>query len=588
MEPKEFYTSNLKKATIEIERLKKVLFKFSMLRLSLFLGIILFSYLFRDLLGLVALIITAGIVLFLLFVSKFTDVKKQLEYNERFVQINQIEINALNGDYSALKKGTQFIFDHHFYNQDIDLFGEGSLFQRVCRSETINGEKELAKWLNSNDITDIENKQKIVKEMADKKAWRQDYQLTASLIEKTQQTGTMLHWIKSYQSYVPSFFRFVPLIFSIASIALVCVYFLDILPGKYLFFWFLFGLGITGKYAKKTSLLLNNSSELQSTFRQYGHLLASIEMEKFSNEFLVEKQRLINTEGENASELLRNFTQSIDLLATRNNLLLGMPFNGFLLWDLMAAYRVEKWLFNFKDTVEHWFAVVEFFDAINSFGNYAFNHPDSIYPSITDEKTNLVATELGHPLLPKKKLVTNGISILPEEFFIVTGANMAGKSTFLRTVALNIVMANCGLPVNAATFSYHPIKLISSMRTSDSLQNDESYFFSELKRLKFIVDELKTEKYFIILDEILKGTNSKDKAEGSKKFVEKLVNSHSTGIIATHDLSLCTLSASLPQVKNHFFDAEVINDELFFDYTFKEGVCQNMNASFLLKKMEII
>ena len=132
------------------------------------------------------------------------------------------------------------------------------------------------------------------------------------------------------------------------------------------------------------------------------------------------------------------------------------------------------------------------------------------------------------------------------------------------------------------------MKLITSMRTSDSLVNDESYFFSELKRLKFIVDELKKASYFTILDEILKGTNSKDKEEGSKKFVQKLVGSGSTGIIATHDLSLCSLSSEIPQIKNHYFDAEIVDDELYFDYRYKDGICQNMNASFLLRKMEIV
>ena len=169
---------------------------------------------------------------------------------------------------------------------------------------------------------------------------------------------------------------------------------------------------------------------------------------------------------------------------------------------------------------------------------------------------------------------------------------MAGKSTFLRTVSISIVMANVGLPVCAESFDYTPIKLITSMRTTDSLTDDESYFFSELKRLKFIVDTIdpltSNEKYFIILDEILKGTNSTDKAIGSKKFVTKLVASNSTGIIATHDLSLCEIEKDLTQIKNYYFDAEIINNELHFDYKLKDGICKNMNASFLLKKMEIV
>jgi DNA mismatch repair ATPase MutS len=173
-------------------------------------------------------------------------------------------------------------------------------------------------------------------------------------------------------------------------------------------------------------------------------------------------------------------------------------------------------------------------------------------------------------------------------FFVITGANMAGKSTFLRTVSMAIVMANVGLPVCADKFKYAPIKLITSMRSLDSLVDNESYFFSELKRLKFIVDKIENEDYFIVLDEILKGTNSTDKAIGSKKFVQKLVKSKSTGIIATHDLSLCEIENELPEVKNYYFDAEVINDELNFDYKLKRGICKNMNASFLLAKMKIV
>ena len=174
-----------------------------------------------------------------------------------------------------------------------------------------------------------------------------------------------------------------------------------------------------------------------------------------------------------------------------------------------------------------------------------------------------------------------------EEFFIVTGANMAGKSTFLRTVSFYIVMANTGLPVCAVDSFYTPIKLITSMRTSDSLAENSSYFFAELTRLQFIIKHLEKDSYLVILDEILKGTNSVDKAAGSKKLIEKLVEMDVSGIIATHDLSLCEISDTLEEVKNYFFETEIKNNELHFDYFLKEGICKNMNASFLLKKMDI-
>ena len=240
------------------------------------------------------------------------------------------------------------------------------------------------------------------------------------------------------------------------------------------------------------------------------------------------------------------------------------------------------------NSVEKWFDTIAFFDALNSLGNFAFNHKGYAYPVLTEGNLTLQSEAAGHPLLHPEKSIRNDIKINKEQFFIITGANMAGKSTFLRTVSLQIVMANVGLPVCASAVAYSPIKLITSMRTTDSLTDDESYFFSELKRLKFIVEEIQKDRYFIVLDEILKGTNSTDKAKGSSKFVERLVASKSTGIIATHDLSLCEVSQELPQIENHYFDAEIIDDELHFDYKFKEGICRNMNASFLLQKMEIV
>ena len=200
--------------------------------------------------------------------------------------------------------------------------------------------------------------------------------------------------------------------------------------------------------------------------------------------------------------------------------------------------------------MEQWFKVIAFFDAQNSLANFAFNHPNYVFPEIKTNSNVIKGTNLGHTLLKEAQRIDNDFIIKNQQFFIITGANMAGKSTFLRTISLHIVMANVGLPVCAKSSQYHPVKLITSMRTSDSLTDDSSYFFSELTRLKFIVDAIEDEPYFIILDEILKGTNSTDKAIGSRKFVEQLVSKNATGIIATHDLSLCEIEKELDDVKN--------------------------------------
>jgi DNA mismatch repair ATPase MutS len=356
---------------------------------------------------------------------------------------------------------------------------------------------------------------------------------------------------------------------------------------KYLFFWFFIGLLISGIFLKKVNQLYFNANKAKDIFRQYYQLLLLIESAKFESEFNKENQLKIQSANEKASLIFKRFSSALDALDQRNNMLFGVLANGFALWDLKQSANVEKQMNRYKNNMKHWFDVVSYFDAQNSFANFCFNHPNYVFPKLSSEHL-ISAEDLGHPLLKEAKRKDNPFSIDKQQFFIITGANMAGKSTFLRTVSLAIIMANCGLPVCAKEFNYQPIKLISSMRTSDSLAEEESYFFSELKRLKQIVSAIEKDTYFIILDEILKGTNSKDKAEGSQQFVQKLVASNSTGIIATHDLSLCALEKNHKEIENYYFDAQIIADELHFDYALKKGICQNMNASFLLRKMGIV
>jgi hypothetical protein len=471
---------------------------------------------------------------------------------------------------------------------DIDLFGRGSFFQFINRTVIKEGSHQLAEALKANDVDNIEQRQEAISELAAKTEWRQLYSATASLIHVETPAKTIIDWLKDHKSFLTKSMQWIPYLFLAGTVSVFALFFFEVISIGYLAYWLLLGLLITGRYLKKINNLASNTERIKDTFKQYALLLNQIENEPFTSELLLNKQKRIQSESEKASEIFQKLSKSLDALDNRNNFISAIFGNGYFLTDLKNSYKVEQWLATYKDKVEDWFEVVSFFDAYNSLGNYAFNHPEYVYPKITTEKNVIKTKGLGHPLLKPEKRVDNDLQIENEQFFIVTGANMAGKSTFLRTVSLHIVMANVGLPVCASSSEYNPVKLITSMRTSDSLTDDSSYFFSELTRLKFIVDAIQKEPYFIILDEILKGTNSTDKAIGSRKFVEKLVASNATGIIATHDLSLCEIEKELEEVKNYYFDAEIINDELHFDYTFKTGVCKNMNASFLLKKMEIV
>ncbi|MCK7589381.1 DNA mismatch repair protein MutS [Subsaxibacter sp. CAU 1640] len=586
--PFSFYKQNQEKYKSEAEKLSKQMTMLSSLRLLIFLLTALGIYFFINhwLAPTIIGIIGAGIFIYLL--SRYSDVKSEKQLKSALENINKTELEILNGHYYSRPKGLEFQDPNHFYALDIDLFGRGSFFQFINRTSINEGTALLAEALKANDTNDVELRQKAIKELASKPDWRQLYSANASLIEVDTPAIQIIGWLKNHKSFLPRNIQWLPIAFSIGTFAVFALFIFKVIDIEFVGYWLLLGLMITGRYLKKINVLSSNTQKVKDTFKQYALLLNQIENETFHSELLLKKQDFIRNETEKASDIFKKLSKYLDALDNRNNMISAIFGNGYFLVDLKNSYKIERWIATYKDKINDWFEVVSFFDAYNSFGNYAFNHPNYVYPKITDSLNVINAEQLGHPLLKEEKRIDNDLLIENEQFFIITGANMAGKSTFLRTVSIHIVMANVGLPVCAASSNYHPVKLITSMRTSDSLTDESSYFFSELTRLKFIVDAIQEESYFIVLDEILKGTNSTDKAIGSKKFVEKLVALKATGIIATHDLSLCEIENELQEVKNYYFDAEIINDELHFDYQFKKGVCSNMNASFLLKKMDIV
>ena len=587
-QPIEFYTQQKQLFEKELSQINRKLFRLSMFRLGVFLAIILCIWFFFGNIKVLVPIVVSEIILFFYLVSKYSDLKLLKHKTQQLIHINQVEINVIQGDISDLDFGNEFKDSTHFFSYDIDLFGKGSFFQYLNRTTIKTGKEKLASIFTSNTIEGIEEKQEAIKELSKKPKWRQNFSATGSLINVDASIKTIVNWLHKHQSFVPKTMRYLPNVFGLISLGLLVLSYLELVPNSVIVTWFFIGLGITGAYLKKINNLYLHANKAKETFKQYHQLLGLIETETFTSEILQQKQQEIKTERKKASKIFLEFSKILDAFDQRNNMIIGVFANAFALRDLHHSYKIEQWINTYLKKIDSWFEVIAFFDAQNSLANFKFNHTDFSFPILNSDNKTIEAKDLGHPLITEEKRVTSSVTINNEEFFIITGANMAGKSTFLRTVSLSIVMANIGLPVCASEFNYSPIKLITSMRTSDNLSEDESYFFSELKRLKFIVEAIAKDNYFIILDEILKGTNSTDKAIGSKKFVKKLVASNSTGIIATHDLSLCEITQELSQVQNYYFDAEIIKDELHFDYKLKNGICKNMNASFLLKKMEII
>ena len=586
--PQLFYKEQRASFEGQLGGVKNQLYASSMIRLVVFCLMAFGIYLTFGNTKLVIGLILITLVIFIYLVSRHSDLQYKRDKILSLLKINKTELEVLHQNYHHLPDGAEFKDPAHYFSQDIDLFGRGSFYQYANRTVLKQGSERFANILLENSIGNIVDKQKAIKELGKMPQWRQNFSAIATLVKTETPYDVIIKWLNDYKGFLPKHMGLVSMMFSLVSVLMVVIYFMDILNGWGVFFWWLLGMGVTSIYLKGINRLSGHTTRIQSTFQQYQKLILELEKTEFTSDLLKQRQSKILGELVKTSKILGDFSRILNALDQRNNMLFGFLGNGFLLWDLRQGHRVEKWIREHSDKVEVWFNVIAFFDAYNSFGNFTFNHPGYVFPTIKKDEVTLHSKGTGHPLLNPEKSILNDFQIKNEEFLIITGANMAGKSTFLRTVSLQIVMANVGLPVCAMETEYSPIKLITSMRTSDSLTDDESYFFSELKRLKFIVDEIKVDRYFIVLDEILKGTNSTDKAVGSRKFVEKLVASKSTGIIATHDLSLCEVAKEIPQVRNYYFDAQIIDDELYFDYKFKKGICQNMNASFLLKKMQIV
>ncbi|MFD1553242.1 DNA mismatch repair protein MutS [Putridiphycobacter roseus] len=587
--PLEFYNEKLLQYEVDLKKNKKQLLVFALLRLLIFLVTGLGIYLTLSIKLLPIAIAVIGFAVFLRLIVKHAALKKENGFLKNLVFINTKEIDYLTKGDLAYANGEELIDGNHFYAADIDVFGPGSIFNIINRTHSLEGKKKLANLLTANEIDGIEEKQEMIKELANKADWRQKFQAKINTMEAAISQKVVMDWLKAYEAIVHPSFKKIKYLFQGLTLVFLIGYIFDFINYLPLLLLFFVGLFISGKYVGKINKFNVHLSELKQVFSSYADPIASVEAEEFRAKLNQEVQANVKKEGESASQLIHEFSKYLSALDQRNNILFAVLGNGFLLWDISQVNKIDTWLKNHVQDIEGWFNAITYFEANNSLGNFSYNHPTYTFPKINKQSNDVIqAKQLGHLMIDAKKRVNNDFKIGTNEFDIITGANMAGKSTFLRTVALSIVSANVGLPVCATSFEYNPIRLITSMRNNDSLQSDSSYFYAELVRLKTIIDAIAEKPYFIILDEILKGTNSKDKEQGSIQLMHKLSKSNSAGIIATHDLGLCEIEKELDNITNLYFDAEIENDELYFDYTLKSGICQNMNASFLLKKMAII
>ncbi|MDQ2719956.1 MAG: hypothetical protein M3Z26_09405 [Bacteroidota bacterium] len=594
MAPAIFYQNRLEELRSHLQNLKKRKSSFGWLRLGAIIAIIAGFYLLYSL-GIIYVIIATILLLYVFIRLIYADLNNQskIEHTNQLIYINEDELKCLSGNYYDLNDGSEHIPKDHPYSNDLDIFGRASLFQYINRTTSEAGSRQLADYLKyPSEYKLILPKQTAIKELASKALWMQDLQ---ALGRKNKITFSTKKRLEEWMHEPPVFSGFkawkaLRYILPIIILSVVTLYIFD-LVGNGIFYLSLFIFAAIAYQINNIIAPLHEKlSRIANELNTLSESIAHIEKEKFASSLLNELQSGFIENKRKASEDIYLIKKILDKLDLRYNLVISAPLNVLLLWNLQQVLDLEKWKSQQQNNINHWFDTLGKFEALNSFATLHFNQPGWAFPIIVPEYFSINGKEIGHPLIPENKRVNNFVTITGNtELMLVTGSNMAGKSTYLRSIGVNVVLAMAGAPVCASEFKVSHVQIISSMRITDNLEESTSTFYAELKKLKTIIEKVNAgEKVFILLDEILRGTNSLDRHTGSKALIKQLIKHKAAAIIATHDLELADLKNEFPEnILNYHFDVQVSNDELFFDYLLKPGICNSLNASILMKKIGI-
>jgi hypothetical protein len=592
----ERYLSAVKEYRLLELKEERLLIVLSVSRLVLFFGSLIFiwfGFIESCLKGFFLLLLFSGLFLGLLKI--YSNHSRRKNFLGILAVINQNEADALTGNLTAFEAGTSYTDPRHDFSFDVDMFGPSSLFQYLNRTVTGYGRDILAGWLSDpfSLSTDLSSRQETIREIALKDKWRQEFMASGKKIplDKSVISG-LLRWIEEStiieSSSVKKFFIFSLPVAAIVSLILMVA---EILPYSVFVLIFLSNLFYIAAGIKRTNEIHQALSGKFNFLSSINGLIEAFQNESFDSPGLNEIKLNISGKNTSASVSVRKLGRLVQAFDSRMNMFMGFVLNGLLLWDYHCIYRLEKWKSEYRKLFPQWLEMIGEVDAYISLGNYAFNNPAYVYPEISDNINVFSAKDLGHQLIDENRRICNDFTLEKAgTVCIISGANMAGKSTFLRTVAVNYIIGMVGAPVCATELNFIPMKLFTSMRTTDSLSDNESYFYAELKRLKTLKSRIeKREPVFFILDEILKGTNSADKSTGSKLFLQRIVEDGGTGLLATHDTSLGKMESDHPGVIiNKCFEIEIDGESIRFDYKIQDGITQKMNAVFLMKQMGIL
>lgn len=562
----------------------------SMLRLVLFLVFAWFLYttFTKRFQGYEVMYALSALFVFLAVVFWAGGLQKKIKFLQQLILINDNEINVGKGLSSFFDNGSLFTPAKGF-TVDLNIFGNHSLYHLLNRAGSLSGKAQLAKRLQKPFLqsADINGYQACVKELAGKIQFRQTLLAHTVLLQEEEALSGLQSKIpeNDFAILTNRFWSILSFIWPAAGILLI-IYCAVKDNYQLLLAFGILGLVLLSGIFKKTSALYNHISKRSYLFSQYAICFQLICNEKFEHPYLLQKQKEIK-DASGAFQRLSKLGGMFDMRMS----LFSFIINGLFLFDLLCARAYLQWNAKWQQKIENWFITMGEIELFNSLATFHFNHPDFIFPECVDDQLLIRSNAMGHPLMKEGAAVVNDVSIGEDAaLHLITGSNMSGKSTFLRTLGLNMTLAQIGAPVFAKKFVFRPVRLLTSFHHIDSLEESTSYFYAELKCLQEIITSLaEPEPALVLLDEVMRGTNSKDKHDGTALLIKKLLQFPCLGMIATHDTELGILANDHPgSVDNFCFESELSDQGLTFDFTMRKGVAQTKNATYLMQQMGII
>jgi Ca2+/Na+ antiporter len=591
--PSEIYHQRTDRFRQQAEKLQKLENQLSIARLISFLsGLILFFALISVNISGAVIALLLCLIVFAWLVKYHSRIEKQKEFSRFLETINHLEGRCLQGQFFEYPSGAEHINRDHPNSYDLDLFGHASLFQYMNRTTSKPAADMLASWLKSPaSISEIELRQQAFNELGPEIDWRQKL-IALGYTNKNAQADPreLILWINGNNYFIDrkflKAFTYGLIALGFISTALVVAYSLPaglLIPvfGINFLFYFFQGKNINrlhGQVGRSSGMLESYSSTIQL-----------IESRTFSATKLRTLHQVFSNET-GASRSIGRLSKLVSRLDVRLNVMVAIPLNLLFFWDILCCFALENWKVKYRTALPKWFDAMAEFECLSSIANMSYNNPEWTTPVVVPDYFTFKAENAGHPLIPESRRISNTLEIPGDgRTVLVTGSNMSGKSTFLRTCGVNCVLAFAGAPVCASSFRVSHVKVYSSMRISDSLEDNTSSFYAELKRLSAMIKEAEhNQKVFLLLDEILRGTNSNDRHTGSVALIKQLIDYGTVAIVATHDLKLAELAGEMPgKIDNYHFDVKIDGEELYFDYMLNKGICTSMNASILMKKMGI-